>query len=312
MNKANSFSDIIHKGVHAMNEVQAQSWGSTFPRVIAVTSGKGGVGKTSIVGNLAVAFRRLGNRVLILDGDLGLANIDIIFGLNPAYNIRHVIQGEKDLAEVIVEGPEEILIIPAGSGVHDLAHLTNGQKLNLLNEFDTLNEDFDIFLIDTGAGISSNIIYFNIAAQERIVVATCEPGSIRSACALMKVIFTEHGTRRFKLLVNMVNDAEEARSVFEQLSDAVDSFPGLVSIEYLGFIPKDENFERAAREQRPVLQRFPDSESSKGFCELAKRLLASTADGPSDGNIKFFWRKLMSCHRNPSGVIPPHTGQDRH
>jgi flagellar biosynthesis protein FlhG len=223
-----------------------------------------------------------------------------------------VIQGEKDLAEVIVEGPEEILIIPAGSGVSDLAHLTNGQKLNLLNEFDTLNEDFDIFLIDTGAGISSNIIYFNIAAQERIVVATCEPGSIRAACALMKVIFTEHGTRRFKLLVNMVNDAKEARSVFEKLTDAVDCFPGLVSIEYLGFIPKDENFEKAAREQRPVLQRFPDSQSSKGFSELAKRLLASSADGPSDGNIKFFWRKLMSCHRNPSDVIAPQTGQDRH
>ena len=119
-----------------------------------------------------------------------------------------MISGEKDLAEVIVEGPEDILIIPAGSGVHDLAHLTNGQKLNLLNEFDTLNEDFDIFLIDTGAGISSNIIYFNIAAQERIVVATCEPSSIRSACALMNVIFTEHGTKRFKLLANMVSDAQ--------------------------------------------------------------------------------------------------------
>jgi flagellar biosynthesis protein FlhG len=261
-----------------------------------VTSGKGGVGKTSIVGNLAVAFRRLGKRVLILDGDLGLASIDIIFDLNPLYNITHVINGEKDLAEVIVEGPEGILIIPAGNGVQELAHLTNGQKLNLLNEFDTLDGDFDIFLIDTGAGISSNIIYFNIAAQERIVVATCEPSSIRAASALMEIIHTQHGTRRFKLLVNMVNDAEEARSAFENLSDALERFGKDMSLEYLGFIPKDDNFQKAAKEQCPVLQRYPESESSKGFCELAERLLAKSGNGPSDGNIKFFWRKLMSCH----------------
>jgi len=299
MDKANSLMEMVNKNGHDMNRVKGvkiYSAGSEFPRVVAVTSGKGGVGKTSIVGNLAVAFRRLGKRVLILDGDLGLANIDIIFDLNPLYNITHVINGEKDLAEVIVEGPEGILIIPAGNGVQELAHLTNGQKLNLLNEFDTLDGDFDIFLIDTGAGISSNIIYFNIAAQERIVVATCEPSSIRAASALMEIIYTQHGTRRFKLLVNMVNDAEEARSAFENLSDALERFGKDMSLEYLGFIPKDDNFQKAAKEQCPVLQRYPESESSKGFCELAERLLAKSGNGPSDGNIKFFWRKLMSCH----------------
>jgi len=298
MDKANSLMEMVNKNGHDMNRVKGvkiYTQGSEFPRVVAVTSGKGGVGKTSIVGNLAVAFRRLGKRVLILDGDLGLANIDIIFDLNPLYNITHVINGEKDLAEVIVEGPEGILIIPAGNGVQELAHLTNGQKLNLLNEFDTLDGDFDIFLIDTGAGISSNIIYFNIAAQERIVVATCEPSSIRAASALMEIIHTQ-GTRRFKLLVNMVNDAEEARSAFENLSDALERFGKDISLEYLGFIPKDDNFQKAAKEQCPVLQRYPESESSKSFCELAERLLAKSGNGPSDGNIKFFWRKLMSCH----------------
>ncbi len=299
MDKANSLMEMVNKNGHDMNRVKGVKIyfaGSEFPRVVAVTSGKGGVGKTSIVGNLAVAFRRLGKRVLILDGDLGLANIDIIFDLNPLYNITHVINGEKDLAEVIVEGPEGILIIPAGNGVQELAHLTNGQKLNLLNEFDTLDGDFDIFLIDTGAGISSNIIYFNIAAQERIVVATCEPSSIRAASALMEIIYTQHGTRRFKLLVNMVNDAEEARSAFENLSDALERFGKDISLEYLGFIPKDDNFQKAAKEQCPVLQRYPESKSSKSFCELAERLLAKSGNGPSDGNIKFFWRKLMSCH----------------
>jgi len=299
MDQANGLREMVRKkgcNMNGINGVKGWSIGSSFPRVIAVTSGKGGVGKTNIVGNLAIAFRRLGRRVLILDGDLGLANIDIIFGLNPIYNIKHVINGEKDLTEVIVEGPEEICIIPAGSGLHELVHLTNGQKLNLLNEFDRLNEDFDIFLIDTGAGISSNIIYFNIAAQERIVVATCEPSSITDAYALMKVMFTQYGTKSFKLLVNMVTHEEEARSVFENLSNAIVRFLNGMSLEYLGFIPKDDNFQSAVKQQRTVLQRYPESESSKSFCDLAQRLLAGSAKASCDGNIKFFWRKLMDSH----------------
>ena len=298
MDQANGLREILKKKAHNMNGIKVikrRSAGSASPRVIAVTSGKGGVGKTNIVGNLAIAFRRAGKRVLILDGDLGLANIDIIFGLNPVYNIKHVINGEKDLAEIIIEGPEEICIIPAGSGLHELVHLTDGQKLNLLNEFDILNDDFDIFLIDTGAGISSNIIYFNMAAQERIVVATCEPSSITDAYALMKVMFTQHGTRNFKLLVNMVTHPDEGRSVFQTLSNAVARFLRDISLEYVGVIPRDDNFQSAVRRQCTVLQRYPESESSRSFCELAQRLLAGSASAPSNGNIKFFWRKLMSC-----------------
>jgi flagellar biosynthesis protein FlhG len=267
---------------------------SPFPRVISVTSGKGGVGKTNIVGNLAVALRRLGKRVLILDGDLGLANIDIIFGLNPAYNIKHVINGEKDLADIIVEGPEEIRIIPAGSGLQQLVDLTQGQKLNLLNEFDALEEDFDIFLIDTGAGISSNVIYFGIAAEERIVVATSDPASITDAYALIKVMFTKHGTKTFKLLVNMVDHAKEAESVFENLSNAVVRFLKGISLEYVGFIPRDGHLEKSVRQQCTVIERYPESPSSRGFSELANRLLASSENVAQDGNIKFFWKKLMS------------------
>lgn len=267
---------------------------SRSTRVICVTSGKGGVGKTNIVGNLAIAFRRLGKKVLVLDGDLGLANIDIIFGLSPAFNIKHVINGEKSLSEIIVEGPEEIQIIPAGSGVQDLVHLTQGQKLNLLNEFDALEEDFDIFMIDTGAGISSNVIYFSIAADERIVVATSEPTSITDAYALIKVMFTRHGTNSFKLLVNMVNNGEEAKSVFENLSNAIVRFLKGISLEYIGFIPKDGNLERAVKEQSTVMRHYPQSESSKKFSELAGRLLTSSSNVVRDGNIKFFWKKLIT------------------
>jgi flagellar biosynthesis protein FlhG len=259
-----------------------------------VTSGKGGVGKTNIVGNLALSFRRLGKRVLVLDGDLGLANIDIIFGLSPANNIKHVINGEKNLSEVIVRGPEDIQIIPAGSGVQELVHLTQGQKLNLLNEFDALEEDFDIFLIDTGAGISSNVIYFSIAADERIVVATSEPTSITDAYALIKVMYTKHGTNTFKLLVNMVDHEDEARSVFENLSNAIVRFLKGISLEYIGFIPRDGNLEKAVKQQSTVITQYPDSMSSKGFSELAARLMSSSPNVTHDGNIKFFWKKLMN------------------
>ncbi|RLB96601.1 MAG: flagellar synthesis regulator FleN [Deltaproteobacteria bacterium] len=268
--------------------------GPSFPRVISVTSGKGGVGKTNIVGNLAIAFKMLGKRVLILDGDLGLANIDIIFGLNPAYNIKHVISGEKDLADVIVNGPRGIRIIPAGSGLHELVHLSQGEKLNLLNEFDRLDEAFDIFLIDTGAGISSNIMYFNMASEERIVVVTSEPTSITDAYALMKVLFKKYGTNTFKLLVNMVESTRDAKSVFLNLSNAVEHFLSDISLEYLGFVPKDENVARAVKQQRAVIECYPESASSKEFHELACRLLASSKDMASDGNIKFFWRKLIT------------------
>ena len=148
------------------------------PMVIAITSGKGGVGKTNVVVNLAIACQRMGKKVLIFDADLGLANIDIIFGLNPRHNIEEIIRGDKDLSQIIITGPEGVAIIPASSGVQELAHLTEGQKINLLNEFDTLSNMFDILLIDTGAGISSNVIYFNLAAEERIIVVTPEPTSI--------------------------------------------------------------------------------------------------------------------------------------
>ena len=269
---------------------------SPSPRVIAVTSGKGGVGKTSIVGNLAIAFRRLGNRVLVLDGDLGLPNMDVIFGLNPVHSIKDVISGEKDLSEVIIEGPEEILIIPADSDMHELAQLTSGQKLNLLSEFDTLNGDFHVFLIDTGAGISSNIMYFNIAAQERIVVVTSEPSSMFDAYALIRAMFKQYGTNRFKLLVNMVDDEQEARLVFQDLSDTLGGSLRNVSLEYVGFIPRDDNFHKAIRQRSTVLQCYPQSASSLSFYTLARRLMANAATTLSDGNIKFFLRRLMTLH----------------
>ena len=264
------------------------------PRVFAVTSGKGGVGKTNVVGNLAIECQRLGKRVLILDADLGLANIDIIFGIHPKYTIEEVINGQKELQQIIVKGPEGVSVIPASSGVQELSHLSEGHKINLLNEFDTLNNMFDIMLIDTSAGISSNVIYFNLAAQERIVVLTPEPTSITDAYALMKVMFGQYGTKNFHLLLNMVKDEREAKAVFKNLSGVVARFMGSISINYAGFIPLDSRLNEAVTRREPVTCCYPDTASSHGFKTLAKYLLNQSDGEPMDGNIKFFWKRLMA------------------
>jgi len=264
------------------------------PKVIAITSGKGGVGKTNVVGNLAIACQRMGKRVLIFDADLGLANIDIIFGINPKYNIEDVIKGKKELSQIIVKGPEDVAIIPASSGVQELAHLTEGQKINLLNEFDVLNNMFDILLVDTGAGISSNVIYFNLAAEERIVVVTPEPTSITDAYALIKVMFYQHGIKNFFLLLNMVKDEKEAKSVYNNLSKVVSRFMRDISLDYVGFIPWDSLLQESVTKREPVICCYPESSSSNSFTKLANQLLRQTDKRPIDGNIKFFWKRLMA------------------
>ncbi|MFH0810809.1 MAG: MinD/ParA family protein [Pseudomonadota bacterium] len=262
------------------------------PRVISVTSGKGGVGKTNIVANLAVALSKRGQRVLVLDADLGLANLDILLGLSSRYNVGHVLRGEKKLAEVIIDGPAGIRILPASSGVQELTLLGEEQKLVLLNELDAIEPDCDILLIDTGAGISPNVTYFNLAALERIVVVTPEPTSITDAYALIKVMATMHATRSFKLLINQVRGERDAQEVIAKLVRVVDRFIGEVSLEAVGWVPSDSCVPRAVKKQRAIVELFPECPASRGMCRVADTILASDA-GPADGNIKFFWRRLF-------------------
>lgn len=268
------------------------------PKVITIASGKGGVGKTNVVVNLAVACQRRGQKVLIFDADLGLANIDIIFGLNPAYNIEEIIDGKMDLEEIIVKGPEEVSIIPASSGVQELTSLTEGQKIHLLNEFDILNDRYDMLLIDTSAGVSSNVIYFNLAAQERIVVVTPEPTSVTDAYALIKILFNQYGVKNFYLLMNMVRDENEAVAVFDNLSRVVYRFMRGINLDYAGYIPKDNCLQTAVIRRKPVICMDPEAPSSRGFERLAAYLLNRRGKAASDGNIKFFWKQLMTGIRD--------------
>jgi flagellar biosynthesis protein FlhG len=283
-------------------ESETKSGKGSKPRVFAVTSGKGGVGKTNVVGNLAIACQRKGKKVLVLDGDLGLANLDIIFGISPRHTIGETIRGEKELSKIIIEGPEGVAVIPASSGVQDLAHLSERQKANLLSEFDALNECFDFLLIDTGSGISSNVIFFNLVAEERVIVISPEPTSITDAYALIKTLFLHHGVKDFLLLSNMVKDETQGRVVYENLSGVVAKLMPEVCIDYAGCIPWDGLLQKGVSRREPVVCCYPESPSSCSFSLLAEFVLGYGEQKPSDGNIKFLFKRIMGVNRNESAT----------
>jgi len=267
----------------------------TYPRVIAVTSGKGGVGKTNIVGNMAVALSRMGKRVVIIDADVGLANIDIVFNLRPEYNIRHVVSGEKTLDEVMVKTSHGIGILPGGSGFADLTQLREGEKLTLLGEFESLADKADVIFLDTGAGISSNVLYFNAASDQCLVVATTEPTSITDAYALMKVMSQEYGTRHFKLVVNMVEKEADAKRVYASLSNALDKFLKNVVLEYAGCIPFDMNLQKAVRSRSILLDKTPGTPAGNAMVSIAGSLVKGELKNHSQGNLTFFMNRVFEA-----------------
>ncbi|MBI5682716.1 MAG: MinD/ParA family protein [Deltaproteobacteria bacterium] len=256
------------------------------PKVIAITSGKGGVGKTNVVANLAVSFAMKGKKVFVLDADLGLGNLDILLGLTPRFTLAHILKGEKTIEEVVVKGPKGIRILPAASGIQELTNLGAEEKINLFSQIENLDGNIDIMLIDTAAGISQNVLFFNMAADEIIVVASSEPTSIIDAYALMKVLHLKHGEKRFKLLVNFVKTKNEGLEVYRNLSVVTGRYLN-IAIDYLGFIPMDENLPKAVREQKPIVDIFPDSKASKAFMELSGIIDELPPVEPKD-NLQFF------------------------
>ncbi len=263
------------------------------PRVICFSSGKGGVGKTSIVTNLAIALSQKGKKVLILDADLGLANVDVMLGLVPKYSIHHLFTGNKELHDILIDGPGGIKLLPASSGIQEMVNLDESEKLFLLNEFDSLQMPLDIMLIDNAAGISDTVMYFNMAAQERVVVLTPEPTSITDAYALIKVLVRTHKVNRFHIIINWVNSKQEAHRVFSQLATVADKFLGILSLNFLGFIPKDAAVPKSVRKQRAAVELFPESRASRKMMELAENILNTEESLTQDGNIKFFWKNLL-------------------
>ncbi len=261
-------------------------------QVIAVTSGKGGVGKTNVVANLAYSLCRLKRRVLILDADVGLANLDVLLGLIPKYTIQHMLRGERTLEEIIIEGPGGMKILPASSGVQELTELTSQQRMALLSQFESLNESTDVLLIDTAAGISSNVMFFNTMAHEIVVVASPEPTSITDAYAIIKVLSTRYAEKYFHLLVNFVRSESEGLEVYRQLSTVTERFLNL-SIRYLGFVPIDVHIQKAVKQQRAVSELFPDCLASRSFLALAEKIANLSVSSTPRGNLNLFWQSLM-------------------
>ena len=187
-------------------------------RVLAVTSGKGGVGKTNISVNLAVSLAQIGRRVMVMDADLGLANLDIMLGLHPQYNLSHVLNGQRTLEEILLTGPAGIRVVPAASGVQNMAELEPAQHAGLIRAFSELSHTMDVLIIDTAAGISDSVISFSKAAQEVLVVVCDEPASLTDAYALIKLLSREHDLFRFRIVANMAGSAQEGRELFKKLT----------------------------------------------------------------------------------------------
>jgi flagellar biosynthesis protein FlhG len=263
------------------------------PLVLAVTSGKGGVGKTNLSVNLAYQLAQSGHRVVLLDADLGLGNVDVLLGLAPEKNLFHLLHQNATLEDVLLPTEYGFSILPAASGISEMLTLTTGQKLELLDALDPLDDTVDVLIVDTGAGINDNVIYFNIAVQERLLVLTTEPTSLTDAYALIKVLKLEHGVERFRVIVNMARSEQDAKRVFSKLHNACDHFMSGISLDWLGYVPRDEKVRAAVLRQIPFSHLDAKSPASIKVHELAGRVAELDVSRKLDGNIKFFWKKLL-------------------
>ncbi|MEO6078214.1 MAG: P-loop NTPase [Steroidobacteraceae bacterium] len=261
-------------------------------QVIAVTGGKGGVGKTSVAVNLAAALAAQGKRALLLDGDLGLANVDVMMGLTPRHTLEHVLDGRCTLEEVIVQSPAGFGVIPGASGVSRLAGLSTSEHLGLVQAFSHLTAGLDVLIVDTAAGIADSVRQFCQAAQNVLVVLRDEPASLTDAYALIKVLHRSHGVARFRILANMSTSAGAGEVLFRKLERVTSRFLDVV-LDYAGEIPEDTFVRAAIREQRCVMQAYPSAPAARAFARLAKQAGKwPTPTGPR-GNVEFFIERLL-------------------
>lgn len=261
-------------------------------RTISVTSGKGGVGKTTLIANLALTLSQQGHRVLILDGDLGLANVDVMYGLRATHSLDSVLRGERHIKDIIVEISPNVFLIPGGGGIYELQNLTPIEKQVILDQVSELQEPFDYMLIDTASGINDNVLYLNAAAQEILVVVTPEPASLTDAYALIKVLNKKFKETHFSVVANMVQDEAEALQVFRRLSDVAQRFLS-VSLDFKGFIPMDSHLRLATRSQQLVLHSDPRSPASYAIRMLAEKLSGYAPMGHLKGGMQFFWEQMV-------------------
>jgi len=246
-------------------------------KILAVTSGKGGVGKTNVAVNLAIALAKKGKRVTLIDLDLGLANVDIMLDLISSYTLEHLIMGYKALNEIIIDGPEGIKIVPGGSGLPSLTHLTDDQQELFLKNFYQLTQDNDYIIFDTAAGIAENVIRFTLAADEIIVVTTQEPTAITDAYALMKVLSSKNKACNINLVFNMTKGRHDAQKHFNKINAVARQFLG-IEINSLGFIVYDPYVSQAIMKRKPFIIQYPVSLASNAIKDIAKNVIQKTTE----------------------------------
>lgn len=264
-------------------------------RVITVTSGKGGVGKTNVTINLAIALSELGLKVVILDADFGLANIDVLFGIIPKFTLVDVINNKKSILEILSEGPNNIKFLSGGSGVEELVKLERNQLDKFVENIGLLDKIADIILIDTGAGLSDNVMSFVMAADEILLVTTPEPTSITDAYALIKMISNRNKEKIIKVVINRADSPMEANEILNKLSLVADKFLSL-KLHPLGYILHDEAVAKAVRMQQPFSLSFPKSQAAKNIREMSRKLAQIYDEKPRNENtgIKSFVHRLVS------------------
>jgi flagellar biosynthesis protein FlhG len=261
-------------------------------RVVSFTSGKGGVGKTHTVVNTAISLASQGYSVLVLDADLGLANVDVLLGIQPKGTLHEVLKGRCSLDDILVEAPGGITIIPAASGVEEIQSLKSTEKLLLMTEIERIAHRFDFLLIDTPAGIGSDVMYFNSAAAEIVCVITGEPTSLTDSYALIKVLSSAYGEKVFSVVVNNVPTEGDAKTAFSTLSNAVTKFLQ-VETRYVGWIPSDEAVRQSIIDRRPIAAEFPSSRAARGISEVARKLGDNSRKNRVKGGMQFFFRQLL-------------------
>jgi flagellar biosynthesis protein FlhG len=263
-------------------------------RVMSFTSGKGGVGKTHIVSNLAVSLARQGKSVLMLDADLGLANVDVILGIKVRLTIHDFLEGRAELSEVVASGPAGIDIIPAASGVESILQLRQQDRLQLLHAIEKLAQGYDYLLIDTPAGIGPEVLSFNGASQEIVCIVNPEPTSLTDAYALIKVLSRRFGERSINILVNNVQNERMAGETFRHFDEVVHQYLN-VELQYLGWVPQDPVVPRATRQQRPFCLEFPSEPASRAIERIRAKIDETFVQSRVKGGVQFFFRQLLEA-----------------